>query len=67
MTTRPTMTYRNPYKRAVTLEEARADGMSPIALRNIAAKYRCHIGDDLRRVAQQLAAENDNRARRMVG
>lgn len=47
-------------KRAVTLEEARADGTSSLVLQRLSRKYSCHIGDDLRRVAAQLAASNDN-------
>lgn len=50
--------------RAVTLEEARADGLSQGALLDVASKHRGPIGDDLRRVAAFLAASNDNRAGR---
>lgn len=50
-------------KRAVTLDEARADGTSALALRRLSMKHAGKVGDDLLRVAEQLAA-NDNRVGR---
>lgn len=50
-------------KRAVTFDEALADGTSALALRRLSMKHAGKVGDDLLRVAEQLAA-NDNRVGR---
>lgn len=78
MTRRPTTAPRTAPRRtrtsampasypAVSLRTAIADGTRPSTLRMVAARIGAthpQQADALRRVAQQLAAENDNRARR---
>lgn len=51
----------------ITAEQAMADGMQPWTLRAIAKRHCGPVAAELRRVAQQLAAMNDNQpARRAV-